>query len=295
MLVHFLKKSLVLFTLMFCCLSSFAQEVRHSERTSRGKVTAPVLAELSGIIASINNPGMFWVHNDSGDDANVYLIDSAARLMKTYRLEGIEAIDIEDIAWVELDGRSHIVLGDIGDNRAKRNHISLYVFPEPHFVQGNGMDTIKRNDIKIKEMNYPGNGRDAEAFFIDPLDKQLYLISKREFNSVLYTANIFNQSGRTILLKPLIKFPFTFITAADISHNRDAIVMKSLTNIYYWPLSYNEPIVEALKKDFLPVMYEPEPQGEAITFDRFSDGFFTISEKPFGLDSYLYYYHISKP
>lgn len=272
-----------------------AQEVMHGERFSKGKVSSPALGEISGIVSSINNPGMFWVHNDSGDEANIYLIDSLANLKITYRLEGINAVDIEDIAWVEVEGKSYIVLADIGDNLATRANISLYIFPEPLYKSNQVNDTIPKNEINIKTLTYPGKARDAEAIFVDPMDKQFYLISKREFRSILYTAAIFETNKTHFVLKPLISFPFTFITAADISPRRDALIMKNLTSIYYWPLRNNMSISKALSEPYLPVPYEPEPQGEAITFDRSSDGFFTISERPFGLDSYLYYYHISKP
>ncbi|OYD44969.1 hypothetical protein CHU00_14010 [Sphingobacterium cellulitidis] len=287
-----------LFTFLICLTSwnlGFSQEVKHSERSIRGKISSPVLGEISGIISSINNPGMFWVHNDSGDKARVYLIDSAANLMCTYQLEGIDAIDIEDIAWVELNGKSNIVLADVGDNLGQRSNISLYVFPEPVFSKGTKQDTIAKTSISVKTLSYPGKARDAEAIFVDPLDKQFYIISKREFQSSLYTADVFGSAADHFQLKPLMRFPFTFITAADISSKRDAIIMKNLTNIYYWPIGSNESIVKALQKSYLPIPYEPEPQGEAITFDRLSDGFYTISERPFGLDSYLYYYYISKP
>lgn len=294
MQLHYIRLIFCLFFLVLSYNELLAQEVLHSERVSKGKVSDPALDEISGIIASINNPGMFWVHNDSGDEAKVYLIDSAARLMCSFQLEGIEAKDIEDIAWVELEGQSYVVLADIGDNLAERSNLSLYVFPEPVLKKGVKQDSIAKASISIKQLKYPGKARDAEAVFIDPLDKQFYLISKREFRSSLYSADIFKEKKQTYLLNPRFSFPFTFITAADISPKRDAIIMKNLTSIFYWPIGRNDSLLEALKKQPLPIPYEPEPQGEAITFDRKSDGFFTISERPFGLDSYLYYYHISK-
>ncbi|WP_313258212.1 hypothetical protein [Sphingobacterium sp.] len=294
MQLHYVRLIFCLFILVLSGNQCLAQEVLHGERVAKGKVSDPALDEISGIISSINNPGMFWVNNDSGDDARVYLIDSAANLMCSYQLDGVEAIDIEDIAWVELDGQSYVVLGDIGDNLAKRTQLSLYIFPEPVLKPGVKVDSISRSAISIKHLKYPGKARDAEAIFIDPLDKQFYLVSKRELRSSLYSAEIFKGNKDTYILKPILSFPFTFITAADISPKRDAVVMKNLTSIFYWPLASKAPLIEALKKQPLPIPYEPEPQAEAISFDRKSDGIFTISERPFGLDSYLYYYHISK-
>ena len=45
-----------------------------------GYVNSKKLNEVSGIVASIQNPGHFWVHNDSGDEANLYLINNIGTL-----------------------------------------------------------------------------------------------------------------------------------------------------------------------------------------------------------------------
>src|SRR5215813_4130738 len=95
--------------LLLWSFGGFAQQVIPTERVTKGKVADPALGEVSGIIASIQNPGMFWVHNDSGDEARFFLIDSAAQLKQIYYLEGVDAIDMEDIAWVELNGKAHII------------------------------------------------------------------------------------------------------------------------------------------------------------------------------------------
>lgn len=272
-----------------------AQDTLQVSRVSKGKITSAELSEISGIIPSINNPGMFWVHNDSGDAARLFLIDSVANLKTSYTLEGIEAKDIEDIAWVELEGISYVVLADIGDNLANRAYISLYVFPEPHFSPSQKLDTIAQADVQIKHLNYSGKARDAESVFVDPRDKQFYLISKREFKSVLYTAPIFSTSTNHLLLKPVLTLPFTFVTSADISPRGDAVLIKNLTSIFYWKLNDNDDLLKALKQPYFSIPYKVEPQGEAIAFNRVTNGFFTLSERPLGLDSYLYYYKFSKP
>ena len=37
-------------------------------------VTHPPLEEMSGIVPSRRYPGIFWVHNDSGDEARLFAI-----------------------------------------------------------------------------------------------------------------------------------------------------------------------------------------------------------------------------
>ena len=274
----------------------FSQTRVNTERTPLGKIEHPDLNELSGIIVSRNNPKHFWVHNDSGDKARFFLIDSLGHLKKTIYLQGIVALDIEDIAWVELNGKSTIILADIGDNRAKRENVKLYVFEEPKLIDDNSKtDTLVKEKIETITLQYDGGAKDAEAIFVDPISKELYIISKREFKSALYKSDVFISQSKSSKLVKQLEFPFSFITAADISMKGDQIICKNLTNIYYWFRREGESISESMKRTFFTMAYASEPQGEAVAFDVNTSSFFTVSERPFGLDSYLYQYNFIQP
>ena len=285
--------SFLLFSSVFIGLN--AQTTIPTTRSAKGKLLAPELNEISGLIASDLNPGSFWMHNDSGDKSRLFLVDSIGQLLQTVNLEGIVAIDMEDIAKVELQGRTYIVLADIGDNRGVRSSIKLYKFEEPKWdTTSKKQIELAKENIEVITLNYDGPARDAEAIFIDPISKNFYLISKREFQSALYTANIFN-GVKQHQLKKLLSFPFTFVTAADISPTGNAILIKNLTQVYFFPRDPKEKVEQSLSKPFRNMQYEPEPQGEAISFSKDGKSFFTVSERPFGLDSYLYQYKTSKP
>ena len=268
-----------------------AQEIP-VERTKIGNAVDHVLGELSGIIQSDAYPDKFWTHNDSGDLANIYLMNSKGELEGTYRLEGIDAEDMEDVAKYSLDGRTYLVLADIGDNRAKRKSISLYIFEEPKWEAGKTMYTIARDNIRVLHMQYADKARDAEAIFIDPVDLNCYLISKRDFHVGVYAFPILQAADAKLTLHRAFTLPFTFVTAADISRNGEAIVIKNLTSIYYWQRPQGASIRETLTKPYQLLAYSPEPQGEAICFDKDPTVFYTISERPFGLYAYLYRYII---
>lgn len=264
-------------------------------RQALGKVKHPSLQELSGIVPSMANPNCFWVHNDSGDDAKIYLIDTGANLLCTYMLEGVVARDFEEIAWMMRDGKYHLVVGDIGDNRAKRKQVSFHVFAEPVWQKG-------EKQAKIASVNsfsavYPDGARDAEAFFVDPLTNQLILISKRDFHVRVYSADFLQEnttyhagSNKPYHLKKEIELPLFFVTAADISASGQDILIKNLTSIYHWRRDPAQSVVAALRERYTEIPYAPEPQGEGIAFDRDGRSFYTISERPLGLDSYLYRY-----
>ena len=63
-----------------------------------GAISAGYIDEASGLVASRKNPGVFWVHNDSGDAARVYALSREGKLLGIYQLDKVVAIDFEDIA-----------------------------------------------------------------------------------------------------------------------------------------------------------------------------------------------------
>ncbi|MDF2518644.1 MAG: hypothetical protein K0R59_3940 [Sphingobacterium sp.] len=253
-----------------------------------GEITDPQLKEVSGIVAA-QGEGSFWVHNDSGDGANIYLINRQANLLKRFTLEGVTVTDCEDIDRVKIDGKIYLILADIGNNLGKRTWASLYVFPEPS-PQDSSM--ISKKNIKTIFLKFPGQKRlDAESIMVDPRDNMLYIVSKREFRSTVYSAPVFrNKNQQYFTLDKVAELPFTFATASAINPSGKEMLIKNITHIFYWKRNSGESWQKALNRRPIEVPYKVEPQGEALTFDNNNAGFYTISERPFGLKSYLYYF-----
>src|SRR5690606_16673354 len=84
--------------------------------------------------------------------------------------------------------------------------------------------------------------------------------------------------------------PHTFITGADISKNGQEILIKNLLEVFYWKRKPGESVNKLLKRPAVKLRYTPEPQGEAIAFNRNGPGYFTLSEAVLGLNSILYFY-----
>lgn len=91
-------------------------------------IRSPAIDECSGIVRSRVRPGVFWVHNDSGDAARFFAIDAHGDLLGEYALDGARNVDWEDIA-ADEDGR--LYLADTGNNRNKRRDLTVYVCAEP--------------------------------------------------------------------------------------------------------------------------------------------------------------------
>ncbi|MGJ1386997.1 hypothetical protein ACR782_12385 [Sphingobacterium spiritivorum] len=282
---------ILILIILKCCAIEAQQSTVPVSRSNLGKLTDPRMQEASGLVASSVNKQHFWTHNDSGDEGRIFLIDNKARLRAIYTLEGVDAVDCEDIAWLEIDGEPYLLLADIGDNLAHRSFVSLYLFKEPMADTSRLVHRIPKEQIRHIPLRYPDKARDAEAIIVLPENNQIMIFSKRDFRTGIYVSDVLGDSLKNDeQLKKVGELPFNFITAADISRDGRQLIMKNLTNVYYWKLDPPTGILENLKKPFVKLPYSPEPQGEAIAFDLDGTCFYTLSEQPFGLSSYLYQY-----
>lgn len=261
------------------------------EPLKMGKLGSSALTEVSGIIPSYYNSKNFWVHNDSGDRSAIYAINNEAQLVATVELEGIRLVDTEDIAALQIDGTPYLLLADMGNNLRKRDTLSLFLFKEPILEPGRDNYRVPSDQIKEIKFRYKDKRRDAEALFVDPIDNTVYIISKRDFKSTVFRLPFSTFLTEDVKeLEPKMQLPFTFVTAADIRHDGRFILIKNLTSVFLWERNNEQDLVSALKGVFQNIPYKIEPQGEAICFDRNDRFFYTISERPFGLDAYLYKY-----
>ncbi|MEU8549994.1 hypothetical protein AB0C81_23920 [Streptomyces roseoverticillatus] len=142
----------------------------------------PRIKESSGLAASRTHPGVYWTHNDSGDGAYVYAVDSSTgRTVATVTLAGIEPRDVEAIS-IGPDG--DIYLGDIGDNFGGRwPEVWIYRFPEPKTLKDTTL-TPTRYTVR-----YDDGPRDAESLMVHPRTGRVYIVSKkRSGKGALYEA-----------------------------------------------------------------------------------------------------------
>ncbi len=281
----------LLLTLSLLVGYGIAQGQPFSAGQDRGKISHPELNELSGIVESKRYPGYFWVHNDSGDKARVFLIDSTAQHRATVEFTGMQARDWEDIALMERGGRHYLVVGDIGDNKAQYEQVYIHLLEEPQLALSDGpIDTLVDMEVRTYTFTYPEGPRDAESLFYDPVSRQLYLITKRELHVSVYRVDFPDHPERTGALILETSLPLTYVTAADMSVDGTELVVKNLLEIHYWHRNEGESVVDMLRRPSIRLPYSPEPQGEAITFRRDGQGYVTISEQALGLEAVLYHY-----
>lgn len=249
-------------------------------------LTDKVLDEISGMASSRTLPGLIYVHNDSGGEAAVYLLDSLGNNVGKIELLGTKNRDWEDIAvGPGADGKSYIYVGEIGDNNAVHDEIVIYRIPEP--VNFSSISQIAPQKTNLK---YPGGARDAESLMVDPISGDIFIISKRDSVNTLYRLPASKFGTGDMQLEELIKLPMTSATAADISADGSQILVKNYLTIYYWKRKNGETIAQAMSREPLQLPYSPEPQGEAIGFLPSGKAYYTLSEKRFDIEPILFKY-----
>ncbi len=270
-----------------CALAGPSDEFLPAQQA--GVVQSESIREASGLVASRQNPGVLWVHNDSGGGAEVFAIDAKGNLLGVCTIRGAMTRDWEDIAVGPGPdpNRQYLYIGDIGDNQAKYPEIRVYRVAEPKVDAAAAFGTMTIGPAEVIRLAYPDGPRDAETLLVDPLTRDIYVIAKRELFSKVYRAG-FPQSltGRT-RMEAVTVLPWGFAVAGDVSPDGHEVIVRGMFNASLWSRPAGEPLWHAFsgKQTHLPLAHEP--QGEAICFDSQGQGYFTISE---GVHPPLYYF-----
>ncbi len=255
--------------------------------------------EISGIAASGINDNLYYVHNDSGDTSRFFAITPNGQLKSTIYFKGdakesYGVKDCEDIAVGPgpVKGKSYVYLGDIGDNSSVRSYLTIYRMEEKTSW---ATDSITSTNAVPLHLKYPDGPKDAETLMLDPIEKLLYIVSKRQDSVTVYSTPLSYKPNDTVVMTKCCKLFFNgyklfkWITAGDISKDGRQILLKSYVHVYYWKRGENEPVWKAMLRAPQVLPYEQEKQGEAIGFTPDGKGYYTTSE---GVYSPIYYYSI---
>ena len=302
------KNHLIIFIafLIISCNDSNHDNENHalSERIDLGEIENDDIQEASGIVASLTNDNVIWTHNDSGDSNRIFAMDTQGKHIGEYFLNDSQNRDWEDIAIGPgpEEGLHYLYVGDIGDNFSENDIKHIYRVIEPQLNSSSNFNSIQLDGIESISFQYEDGNRDAETLIIDPLTKDIIIISKREATDVHIYSIPFPQDTDTILTANLIMtkdfYPndnfatSQWIVGGDISHDGKEILVKSYTDIFYFSRTSNQSFYDALNNEEIKFPYITEPQGEAICWDANISGYYTLSEEADDANqpSHLYFY-----
>lgn len=282
----------LLLIILLVLISGCNKGKNNTTRLDLGQIEDNRLNEISGMDNSQINKDVFWLHNDSGDSAQIFAIDNKGKHLGKFSLKNIENRDWEDITVGpgSSDGQSYIYIGEIGDNESIYAVKYIYKIKEPQINFDKVPYDSIIHDVEMIAYKYPDGPRDAETLMIDPLTMNLIIVSKREESVHVYML-LFPQNTDSINIPQQIStLPITQVTGGDISNSGKKIIMKNYDNIYYWLRKPGQSLRDAFSQFPEHLTYIVEPQGEAICWSNDEKGYFTLSEEPDNIEARLYFY-----
>ena len=242
------------------------------------ELTDPAILEASGIVASLSLPGVYYIHNDSGDTARFFAVGSDGVTLATFDLAGVTAVDVEDIARGPCPQGTCLFLADIGDNGLSRANIVVHRVVEPDPAGGDRALTAEALEIA-----YPDGAHNAEALLVDPSSGALLIVTKVSAGpSQIFTSMGPVEPGapQTLTLvgelSPLGGSPR--VTGGDVHPQRRGILLRTYTDVLFYPVAASQPLGEALRGAPCILPQVDEPQGEAVGWTADGLGYVTVSE-----------------
>ena len=288
-------------TLLPCILVSVsscqtgAQPAEFSPGQATGMVTSEEITEASGMVASRKQNDVLWIHNDSGHSPTVYAVTPQGTLLASYRVMDATLRDWEDIALGPgpEPGQDYLYIGDIGDNQGRYASITVYRVKEPHIQSRPTTPALLRTDpAQALHLIYPDGARDAETLLIDPLTKDIYIITKRELASRVYWAPFPHATDRPITLKFMTPLPWRWATGGDVAPDGQAVLVRSIMHASRFQRIPGEPLWKAFGAPHQTIPIRAHIKGEAICFDAQGRGYYSLNE---GKNPSIYYYRRTPP
>ncbi|MCE7065387.1 PE-PGRS family protein [Dyadobacter sp. CY326] len=289
----------VLSSIIFCVTCSCDPDPDPTPNTSidfettpeKVQITPGIIDEASGIVPSYSMPGNFWVNQDSGQPNALYLVSKDGKTIKQMTVPGSANRDWEDVAIGPgpNSGVNYLYIADIGNNNAPASPVGvIYRVPEV----GDANASFDQNALAKITFSYPDGPRDAESILVDPITKDIFIISKEGQTAGLYRLPFPQSTGETIVAEKVGNVPsLTFATGGNISKDGTEILVRTYLAVYYWKVNAGESIGQTLTKAASKqLLVALEPQGEAVCMDADGKGFYTISEKSNAASVTLNYY-----
>lgn len=256
------------------------------------------LVEASGMVHSRREDGLLWMINDGGHPPALYAVAINGGDQGRVIVDGARNTDWEDLAAFDLDGRSFLVIADVGDNQAVRKTSRIYVVEEPRRdhagVFPGAVGVAWRFDFR-----YEDGPRDCEGVAVAPHAGQILLITKRTQPPQLYALALqppeerILQTARRVgavqqippptvldrMGRPRLGGFLSQPTAVDIRADNRLAVVLTYKDAYLFPRAPKTSWAAALASKPLKIALPDLKQKEAVCFDRRGRSLYITTEQ----------------
>jgi len=262
-------------------LSDKPSAVRYGPGRELAQLESKAIKESSGLACSRRRPGVFWTHNDSGDEARLYALDLKGRDLGSCLIEGVTAFDFEDIASVQLDGRCLLLVGDIGNNVQASAVQVIHVVEEPAFDPARGPLAVKVPVVQTIHLAYEDDQHDAEALGVDPTTRTILLIAKeRKPKCHVYAFGWpADDAKKVTIARKIATLHLPSVTAMDLSPDGLRAVVCTYGHAYEFSRAKDEDWSAGFSRKPCEIKLPPRRQGEAICYGPDGKTLYLTSEK----------------
>lgn len=247
--------------------------------------------ESSGLAASRRTPGVYWTHNDSGDQPLIFAFDRNGRDLGAWRLAGAAARDWEGMSAGPGPKRNipYLYVGDIGDNHRERSEIAIYRLVEPETGAKPGAQTTVRPE-RLR-LRYPDGPHDAEALLVHPRTGDIYIVTKgREGDpeSRVYKVAAPHSPGRVLVMRriatlrlpdeSIITLMIGRVTGGDISPDGTRVALCGYLRAWELTLPAQAQFDSIWMQRPRPLSLGERTQGEAVCYRHDGNALLATSE-----------------
>jgi hypothetical protein len=288
-------RPLLLLVLAVLCIAGCSRDGATTGEAHGGSLTGVLLdsqlAEISGLAASRRHRDVLWLHDDGGNPARLFAVNTDGDRLATVRIEGVTKTDWEDMAAFRMDGHDYLLVADTGDNGGLRRTLQLHVIEEPAQLQN-----ARLRPAWSIAFRWPDGARDCEAVAVDEQAGQVLLISKKRQPPEVFVLPLRAQHGiqtaRRIATLAGVPQPteaelranpkqariMNQVTAADISPDDRTLAVMTYRNLLLYPRlggqSWEQAVAAAPKVTELPWI----PQAEALGWARDGKALYATGE-----------------
>lgn len=249
------------------------------------------LAEISGLAASRRFPDVLWLHDDGGNPARLFAVNTSGDRVATLRVDGVVKTDWEDLAAFQLRGREYLLIADTGDNGGLRHTVQLHVLQAPA-----RLENARIRPAWSIAFRWPEGARDCEAVAVDVARGQILLVSKRRQPPELFAVPLRPGKGiqTAVRLGALAGIPaadpeemredprrarvVNQVTAADLSPDGTTLAVLTYRHVLLYRReaqeSWGSAVARAPKIHALPWI----PQAEALGWSRDGKSLYVTGE-----------------
>lgn len=219
-----------------------------------------LLDESSGLAL---HGGSLWTHNDSGDEARIFELDTSGAILREIHISNAENVDWESMAQDE----NYLYIADTGNNANTRSTLLIYRLAWEDLRSDSAVADIIRIDYADYESgNRLSHNFDAEGLAVH--DNELWLFSKNRGDQRTKLYRFSKQPGHYRPVPSQTMDVNSLVTGADIDPRTGDVVLLSSrqqreTYLWWAPSNHNGVDWQAVRV----FRVQPSDQWEAVLWD----------------------------